>query len=233
MKYANLQSLTRKLKGRLEVVQFETSGITGIATQEIDVDTVEMLVDEVELGDIDTYLQMIYVFPLKLTEPSTVNYLKMISEDIAIAKIIDFKFPRQTDGEANNDGFSQVTLQRGLDSLQSLFAGTGIFVAGANAALQAIQNDPNAPQQQNRNIVLAGEELKPFIGYDVNGDGTSDTDIFKKNLNVEPSFYCAEDFNDVVGTNDSDFIVDGVQTRRARYIAPSGNLRNQDTISFW
>ena len=233
MKYANLQSLTRKLKGRLEVVQFETSGITGIATQEIDVDTVEMLVDEVELGDIDTYLQMIYVFPLKLTEASTVNYLKMISEDIAIAKILDFKFPSQTDTEANNDSYSQRSFQNGVDRLQSLFAGTGIFVAGANAALQAIQNDPNAPQQQNRNIVLAGEELKPFIGYDVNGDGTSDTDIFKKNLNVEPSFYCAEDFNDVVGTNDSDFIVDGVQTRRARYIAPSGNLRNQDTISFW
>ena len=233
MKYANISSLTKKLKGRLEVVPFETSGITGIATQEIDVDTVEMLVDEVELGDIDTYLQMIYVFPLKLTEPSTVNYLKMISEDIAIAKILDFKFPSQTDTEANNDSYSQRSFQNGVDRLQSLFAGTGIFVAGANAALQAIQNDPNAPQQQNRNIVLAGEELKPFIGYDVNGDGTSDTDIFKKNLNVEPSFYCAEDFNDVVGTTDSDFIVDGVQTRRARYIAPSGNLRNQDTISFW
>jgi len=233
MKYANLQSLTRKLKGRLEVVQFETSGITGIATQEIDVETVEMLVDEVELGDIDTYLQMIYVFPLKLTEPSTVNYLKMIAEDIAISKIIDFKFPRQTDGEANNDGFSQVTLQRGLDRLQSLFAGTGIFVAGANAGLQAIQNDANAQQQQNKNIVLAGEELKNFIGYDYNNDGTSDTDIFKKNLNIEPSFYCADDFNSPVGTNDSDFIVDGIQTRRARYIPPSGNFRNQDTISFW
>jgi hypothetical protein len=157
----------------------------------------------------------------------------MIAEDIAIAKIIDFKFPRQTDGEVNNDGFSQITLQRGLDRLQSLFAGTGIFVAGANAALQAIQNDPNAQQQQNKNIVLAGEELKAFIGYDFNNDGTSDTDIFKKNLNIEPSFYCADDFNDVVGTNDSDFIIDGVQTRRARYIPPSGNYRNQDTISFW
>jgi hypothetical protein len=233
MKYANLQSLTRKLKGRLEVVEQETSGITGIATQEIDVQTVEMLVDEVELGDIDTYLQMIYVFPLKLTEPSTVNYLKMIAEDIAISKIIDFKFPRQTDGEANNDGFSQITLQRGLDRLQSLFAGTGIFVAGANAGLQAIQNDANAQQQQNKNIVLAGEELKNFIGYDYNNDGTSDTDIFKKNLNIEPSFYCADDFNSPVGTNDSDFIVDGIQTRRARYIPPSGNFRNQDTISFW
>lgn len=233
MKYANLQSLTRKLKGRLEVVEQETSGITGIATQEIDVETVEMLVDEVELGDIDTYLQMIYVFPLKLTEASTVNYLKMIAEDIAISKIIDFKFPRQTDGEANNDGFSQVTLQRGLDRLQSLFAGTGIFVAGANAGLQAIQNDANAQQQQNKNIVLAGEELKNFIGYDYNNDGTSDTDIFKKNLNIEPSFYCADDFNSPVGTNDSDFIVDGIQTRRARYIPPSGNFRNQDTISFW
>lgn len=233
MKYANLQSLTRKLKGRLEVVEQETSGITGIATQEIDVETVEMLVDEVELGDIDTYLQMIYVFPLKLTEASTVNYLKMIAEDIAISKIIDFKFPRQTDGEANNDGFSQVTLQRGLDRLQSLFAGTGIFVAGANAGLQAIQNDANAQQQQNKNIVLAGEELKNFIGYDYNNDETSDTDIFKKNLNIEPSFYCADDFNSPVGTNDSDFIVDGIQTRRARYIPPSGNFRNQDTISFW
>lgn len=233
MKYANIPSLTKKLKGRLEVVPFETSGITGIATQEIDTETVEMLVDEVELGDIDTYLQMIYVFPLKLTEASTVNYLKMIAEDIAIAKILDFKFPSQTDTDANNDSYSQRSFQNGVDRLQSLFAGTGIFVAGANAALQAIQNDPNAPQQQNRNIVLAGEELKPFIGYDLNNDGTSDTDIFKKNLNVEPSFYCADNFNDVVGTNDSDFIVDGVQTRRARYIPPSGNLRNQDTISFW
>jgi hypothetical protein len=91
MKYANLVSITRKLKGRLEVVKKETSGITGIATQEIDEDTIQMLIDEVELGDIDTYLQMIYEFPLKLTEASTVNYLKMISEDLAIAKIIDFK----------------------------------------------------------------------------------------------------------------------------------------------
>jgi hypothetical protein len=47
MKYANIQSLTRKLKGRLEVVEQETSGITGIATQEIDEATVEMLVDDV------------------------------------------------------------------------------------------------------------------------------------------------------------------------------------------
>jgi hypothetical protein len=234
MKYANIQSLTRKLKGRLEVVEQETSGITGIATQEIDEATVEMLVDEVELGDMDTYLQMIYEFPLKLTEPSTINYLKMIAEDISIAKIIDFKFPRQTDGEANNDGFSQITLQRGLDRLQSLFAGTGIFVAGANAGLQAIQNDPNAQQQQNKNIVLAGEELKAFIGYDFNGDGTSDTDIFKKNLNIEPSFYCADDFNEIVGTNDGNFIENGVQTRRNRYVTPySNNYRNPDTVSFW
>ena len=233
MKYANITSLTRKLKGRLEVVQFETSGITGIATSEIDVDTVEMLVEEVELGDIDTYLQMIYVFPLRLTEASTVNYLKMISEDLAIGKIIDFKFPRQTDGEANNDGFSQGTLQRGLDRLQSLFSGTGIFVAGANAGLQAIVNDENKQQQQNKNIILAGEQLKSFIGYDFNEDGTSDTDIFKKNLSVEPSFYCADDFNETVGSNDNDFIDNNVQTRRNRYQTYSPSLRNADTVSFW
>ena len=75
MKYANITSLTSKLKGRLEIVIQESSGITGIAAQEIEVATIDILVDEVELGEIDTYLSMIYVFPLKLTEPSTVAYL--------------------------------------------------------------------------------------------------------------------------------------------------------------
>jgi hypothetical protein len=233
MKYADITSLTRKLKGRLAVVDQETSGITGIATQEIDTDTVETLVDEVELGDMDTYLSMIYEFPLQLVVPSTVYYLRMIAEDLAIARIIDLKFPRQTDGEANNDNFSAQLEQRGLDRLQALFAGTGIFVAGANATLQAIQNDPNAEQQQNKNIVLAGEQLKAYIGYDYNDDGTSDTDIFKKNLNVEPSFYCADDFNDSVGTNEGNFIDHNVQTRRSRYIFYSPNIPNQDTVSFW
>lgn len=233
MKYANITSLTKKLKGRLAVVNYETSGITGIATNEIEVDTVEMLVDEVELGDMDTYLQMIYVFPLKLTEPSTINYLKMIAEDLAIAKIIDFKFPRQTDGESNNDGFSQITLQRGLDRLQALFAGTGIFIAGANAGLQAIQNDEDKRQQQNKNIILGGEELKNYIGYDFNEDGVSDTDIFKKNLNIEPSFYCADDFDESVGGQDSNFIEHNIQMRRTRYQIYSPNIRNPDTVSFW
>lgn len=232
MKYANIDSLTRKLKGRLEVVLFETSGITGIATQEIDTVTIEMLVDEVELGDMDTYLQMLYEFPLKLTELSTVNYLKMIAEDLAISKIIDFKFPRQTDGEANNDGFSQITLQRGLDRLQSLFSGTGIFVAGANQSIQAIQNDANAPQLANKNIVLAGEVLKDYIGYDYNNDGSGDTDIFKRN-SIEPSFYCADDFNEGVGSNEGNFIEHNIQTRRTRYQYYSNDMRNPDTVSFW
>jgi hypothetical protein len=232
MKYANIESLTRKLKGRLEVVLVETSGITGIATQEIDQATVEMLVDEVELGDMDTYLQMLYEYPLKLTQPSTVNYLKMISEDIAVAKIIDFKFPRQTDGDANNDGFSQISLQRGLDRLQSLFAGTGIFVAGANAGLQAIQNDANAPQLANKNVILAGEVLKDYIGYDYNDDGNADTDIFKRN-SIEPSFYCADDFSESVGGMEGEFIRNNVQTRRTKYPYYSNDMRNQDTVSFW
>jgi len=233
MKYADIASLTRKLKGRLAVVDQETSGITGIATQEIDTATVETLVDEVELGDMETYLSMIYVFPLKLAVASTIYYLRMIAEDLAIARIIDLKFPRQTDGEANNDNFSSQLEQRGLDRLQALFAGTGIFVAGANAALQGIQNDENSKQQQNKNIVLAGEELKDYIGYDYNNDGTSDTDIFKKNLNVEPSYYCADDFNDSVGTTDSNFIEHNVQTRRSRYQPYSQNFVNPDTVSFW
>jgi hypothetical protein len=232
MKYANLLSLTRKLKGRLEVVAQETSGITGIATQEIDVDTVEMLVEEVEIGDMDTHLQMLYEFPLKLTEASTVNYLKMIAEDLAIAKIIDFKFPRQTDGEANNDSFSQVTLQRGLDRLQSLFSGTGIFVAGANAGIQAIQNDANAQQLVNKNIILAGEVLKDYIGYDYNNDGNADTDIFKRN-SIEPSFYCADDFSESVGGMEGEFIRNNVQTRRTKYPYYTADMRNQDTVSFW
>jgi len=233
MKYADIASLTRKLKGRLAVVDQETSGITGIATQEIDTATVETLVDEVELGDMETYLSMIYVFPLKLAVASTIYYLRMIAEDLAIARIIDLKFPRQTDGEANNDNFSSQLEQRGLDRLQALFAGTGIFVAGANATLQGIQNDENSKQQQNKNIVLAGEELKDYIGYDYNNDGTSDTDIFKKNLNVEPSYYCADDFNDSVGTTDSNFIEHNVQTRRSRYQPYSQNFVNPDTVSFW
>lgn len=233
MKYANITSLTSKLKGRLEIVVQESSGITGIAAQEIEVATIDILVDEVELGEIDTYLSMIYVFPLKLTEPSTVAYIKMIAEDLSIANIIDLKFPRQTEGESNNDSFSTYSRQRGLDRLQALFAGTGIFVAGANASLQAIQNDANLQQQQNKNIVLLGEELKNFIGYDFNGDGVGDTDIFKKNLNVEPSFICMDDFEDSVGGSEGEFIRDGVQTRRFLSNPSNANLRNRDTVSFW
>jgi hypothetical protein len=113
-----------------------------------------------------------------------------------------------------------------LNVFQSLFDGLGIFVPGSDSAGRSIQNDETKQQQVVKAVFLQGERLKPYIGYDLDGDGLGDTDLFKDNVNASPAFYTADKF---VKLNDGSLeILNGVRLR-PRY----PNLYGNDEISFW
>jgi hypothetical protein len=106
-----------------------------------------------------------------------------------------------------------------LDDLQCLVEGTGIFVPGSVTSAQNKQNDERAYQQQVRNVILPGEEVKSFIGHDFDNDGLSDTDLFKQNTSVSPSFYMSGNFVD----EERETVINGIRRRPEK----------EEIIDFW
>ncbi|PLS68531.1 MAG: hypothetical protein CV045_07400 [Cyanobacteria bacterium M5B4] len=76
---------------------------------------------------------------------------------------------------------------------------------------------------------MPGEQLKDYIGYDTDGDGVSDTNLFKKDPIRVDAFYHQGDYNQV--NANSAFIEAGVQTRRFRGL-PSDKDINEIITQF-
>lgn len=211
LRYANIDNLRVRLAGRLELSNSPVVGVTGMTGTTIGVSVVETVGEGIE-DFIDLFLGMLYVLPLQKEHP----YLVSIVERLIVAEVFNTYFPAQSENSENagtSRTFSGYARASALDDFQVLFDGTGVFVPGAGNSSQSKQNDENSNQMQVKAIILPGEQLKPYIGYDIDKDGVSDTDLFKLNSNISPSFYTSGDFDGSVGPS----IVEGVRVRPRNY----------------
>jgi hypothetical protein len=163
---------------------------------------------------------MIYELPLINPHP----YLTDIVEKLIIAEIYLSYFPTSSESPENNDSFSSVMRQSALNNFQALFNGLGIFVPGSTNPENQIQNDELRAQMQNKPIILMGEKIKSYIGYDYDGDNLADTDLFKLNGNISPSFYVA---GDKENTNEGVDVLDGVRLK------PKYTNSRREEVNFW
>jgi len=205
--YARLDAIIKRLAGRITVVNINDYGITGVTGTQVGTDLIFIVGEPIE-EMITIYLSMLYVFPLQNSHP----YISNIAEKLIVADVYGSYFPSQMEDNSNTSNFASVLRQQALNEFQVLFDGTGIFVPGATNQSQSLQNDENRQQQIVKTLILPGEVLKPLIGYDFNGDGLSDTDLFKMNTNVSPSFYNAGDLKQVTDPNEPP-VFKGVRTR--------------------
>jgi len=217
MKYTTLHSLTIRLAPRLKVVEVPTvtghSPITGIASSTIGSEIIEMIANSSE-EFIDLYLSMIYVMPLQHEHA----FVRGIAEKLIISETLLTYFPSSGESESNRS-YPQTLRQTALDDLQCLVEGTGIFVPGSATTAQNKENDERAYQQQVRNVILPGETVKSFIGHDFNDDGVSDSDLFKQNTVVSPSFYLGSTFDEDLSRD----VVNGVRVRPT----------TEEIVDFW
>jgi hypothetical protein len=221
MTYTTLDSLTIRLAPRLKVVSVPTpsggiSPITGITTSTIGSEIILSLIDSTQ-GFMDLYLSMIYEMPLINNHA----FIKNIAERLIISETLMTYFPGkgETDQSESHSGSLRAMA---LNDFQCLFEGTGIFVPGATSISTNKDNDEKAAQQIVKSVVLPGEKLKQFIGYDYNADGVSDTDMFKRNTSVEPTFYSTGDFQ-----QENQTIINNIRVK-------PDNIRPGDIeIDFW
>lgn len=202
--YATIDGITRRLSGRLTVVNMSDYGITGITGTTIGTDLIQIVGEGVE-EFMNIYLGMIYEMPLLNTHA----YLRSIAEKLIIGEVYSTYFPVGNETDDVNGNFGDKVRTQALNEFQVLFHGLGIFIPGTDTA-SLPQNDENKDQMQSKMIFLPGERLKKFIGYDFNGDGLSDTDLFKSNANINPSFYTT---GDLEHWGETESIVNGIRVR--------------------
>lgn len=228
LKYARIDAITKRLSGRITVVNTSDYGVLGITGTEIGTDLIYLLGEGLE-EMMDMYLGMIYYLPLENEHP----FLSSIAEKLICAELFLTYFPTQGENSENQDSYTSVLRTQALNDFQTLFDGLGIFVPGASNASNSIQNDENKNQMAVKAIYLPGEKTKKYIGYDVDDDGVVDTDMFKNNVNASPSFYTVGDMNQPVEGEDA--IVQGIRVRPRwlRNTGKYGTNRGESLVDFW
>lgn len=216
--YASIDRIAKRLAGRLTIAELSDYGITGITGTQIGTDLIYIVGEAVEEW-IDMYLKMIYQMPLVNEH----KFLSAIVEKLIISEIYSTYFPSSTETPDNTEAFSNVLRNQALNEFQSLFNGLGIFVPGASTDTWNIQNEETKTQMINKAIILPGEVLKKYIGYDYNGDNLPDSDLFKLNTNVQPSFYTTGMFEKV---GDYEELINGIRVR------PRGGSKDEE-VSFY
>lgn len=219
--YARIDAIAKRLQGRIAVSENLDIGLLGVTGTTIGTDLVNLIGEGVE-DMMKIYLSMVYVMPLLNSHP----FLSTIAEKLICAEIYLTCFPTQGESSDNQDSYTSVLRTQALNEFQILFDGLGIFVAGATNSSLQIQNDENKTQQVVKTLFLPGERIKQYIGYDTNEDGIVDTDLFKRNANVEPSFYLSGELEKRI--DGSEDIIEGVRVRPKDYIS-----RQNEVVSFW
>lgn len=224
LKYARVSIIIKRLAGRLEIVESPGADVTilGITGTQVDSDLVYVIGESVE-ELMDFYIGMLYKMPLINNHP----FISNIAEKLIISDLFTNYFPTQLESsESPSPNYASVLRQQALDEFQILFEGTGIFVPGANSVSANIQNDETRQQMSVKPIILSGEIVKKYIGYDTDEDGISDTDLFKLNSNVLPSFYTEGELEKLTDNN-----YDVINNIRVK---PRYNTKyNKEEISFY
>jgi hypothetical protein len=218
LKYAKLENVTARLAGRITVLDTQYTDIIGVTGTSIGYNLINIIGQSVE-EFMDMYLGMVYVMPLVLEHA----FLSSIAEKLIVAEIYISYFPTGIETPDNTDSFSSVFRNQALNDFQCLFNGLGIFVPGVEGAATAIPNDETRGQMQNKALILQGETVKKFIGYDIDDDGIADTDLFKSNTNISTSFYEKNEFDEL----DGEEIINNVRVRE-RYA-----FRNRAEVDFY
>ena len=219
-KYASVDSIIKMLESRIEIVRTTEVSVTGYTGLRIGLDMVEIAGQATE-EMMDMWMGMIYELPLQKSHA----YLTSIANKLICAEVYETYFPTS---DQSSDQYASVIRRQALNSFQSLFNGLGIFVSGAdNVEALQVQNDENRQQTANKALILPGEILKPYIGYDYDGDGISDTDLFKKNANLESSELYTEGTFLRLQEMDDNPVLRGVRVRPRNYRA------GREEISFY
>lgn len=218
LKYASIENITTRLSARIKVVTSPGSQILGMTGSTIGTEAIYMTAESIE-EFIDAYLGMVYEMPLQTRHP----YLNAIVEKLIVADVYQVYFPSQSEG-GEGDTYSGMLRQQSLNEFQGLFDGLGIFIPGSVNSSNSVQNDESRQQMQSKAMILPGETLKRYIGYDYDGDNVADTDLFKLNSNVAPSFYTTGDFEDAEGGDD---VINNVRVRPRNYKIDA------EQINFW
>lgn len=170
-KYTNLNNITLRLQGRLTFSSSSSPFTPTIGSQDINSSLVDLIVEQVE-DWLDSFLGLIYELPLIGSH----SLLNGVAEKLVISEILLTYYENLLDPSQGSDkGFGATLRQQALATFQSLFNGTGIIIPEINSN---ISNAPGNIQLQSRFIPLPGERLKTYIGYDNNGDGIPDTNLF-------------------------------------------------------
>ena len=232
-KYTSLKSIKLALINRIEIIEETLTGTSrpiSASSQKssTSLDLIYEYAQEIEEGYMDSYLSMLYEMPLCLSEPSTVSVLNTIARDYIAGTVYENIMPAFSEDPEAGDLWGSLRKKSALSLFQSIFNGTGIFIPNVQTFGQTIQNDENRAQQANKPLILKGEILKPYIGYDNDGDGVAETDLYKRNPRKDTSILTKGDFPDIAT---GEFIQDGVQTRR--FVNPSSLNHIQEIINFW
>lgn len=219
LKYASIDNIAKRLSSRIKVIQNPASPILGMTGTSIGTELIELTAEALE-EFIDCYLSMVYIMPLRHRHP----YLNAIVEKLIVADVYALYFPSQTETPEAGESFPNVLRQQAINEFQGLFDGLGIFIPGSTNSSNSIQNDENRQQLQAKAMILPGELLKSYIGYDFDGDSISDSDLFKLNSNVAPSFYTTGEFDDLEIGED---VVNNIRVRPRNY------RPDEEQISFW
>lgn len=189
MIYTTIQNIAKRLSSRIRVIDSPSiQGIQGITSSTIGTELLTLIIDSTE-EFVNLYLGMIYVMPLVNNHP----FLTSIVDRLVVAETLTTYFP--STGESNQpESYPQVLRANALSDFQCLFDGTGIYVPGVDSIANQRENDERAIIQKVKTVILNGETLKPYIGYDYDGDNLADSNLFK-NQTTDPSFYTAGNFD--------------------------------------
>jgi hypothetical protein len=177
LKYTDYDSLSRRLRGRLNIPGFPeekdfgtdntaVNALLGYGQSASDQSVDLLLIDQLgatQESYIDLILSQLYRFPLQLTSDVTVQILKDISECLIISSLIAVAFEGQSSIIPAAD-ISQTgsDLRRQAEfRLAQLTAGSGVFIPNSLQSPQPQVNQPQAQMLRLPGEILLGQSERP------------------------------------------------------------------------
>jgi hypothetical protein len=141
--YANIESISRKLKGRLKIDIVDTEFFPVETTDE------NLILDIIEEKEsyINSILNEIYTLPLTQKQP----IIKSLVEDLVMADLLQYSFVNNNASSQDLSNLSSSLLQRTADIIDKLTIGT------------VLNPLPDGSLQTNRRIKLFGESEKRIL----------------------------------------------------------------------